>query len=244
MKHLVLTALLFGSCATAAAAQVTTFTSSTDFHAANPDAVLIEDFEDVPLAIRDARIPSYLGPNGLIGFLALPSIPYEPNVVVAGPGYYNFGAGLNPTSSTILTSSNNEDILGILQVPVTSLGFDLFLNDVPATLSFFNGDTLLATLAFDTPPVFGQNLAFAGIYSAEGVTSFEWHATNGERINTGIDNIYAGPIPDLLPNSVPEPATWAMMLFGFGAMGLALRKKRAERRAAPYWGVLSHSSQS
>ena len=27
--------------------------------------------------------------------------------------------------------------------------------------------------------------------------------------------------------AVPEPATWAMMLLGFGAMGVALRKKKA-----------------
>jgi hypothetical protein len=25
---------------------------------------------------------------------------------------------------------------------------------------------------------------------------------------------------------VPEPATWAMMLLGFGAMGIAIRRRR------------------
>ena len=28
------------------------------------------------------------------------------------------------------------------------------------------------------------------------------------------------------PSAVPEPATWAMMLFGFGAVGFALRRRR------------------
>jgi PEP-CTERM motif len=223
MKYISTLAFALICASTAAHAQVTTYTSSADFHAANPDAVLIEDFENVPLAVRDARIPSYQGPNGLIGFLALPSQPYESNIVIAGPGYDNFGAGLNPTTSTVLTSSNIEHYVGILQVPVTSLGFDLWLNDSPSTLSFFNGDTLLATLNFDTPPVFGQNLAFAGIFSSEGVTSFEWQTTSDT--NTGLDNIYAGPIPGASPSGVPEPSTWAMMLFGFGAIGVAMRRR-------------------
>jgi hypothetical protein len=29
-----------------------------------------------------------------------------------------------------------------------------------------------------------------------------------------------------VPPTAPEPATWAMMLFGFGAAGLALRRRR------------------
>ncbi|WP_395623577.1 PEPxxWA-CTERM sorting domain-containing protein [Sphingomonas daechungensis] len=31
----------------------------------------------------------------------------------------------------------------------------------------------------------------------------------------------------LISNSVPEPATWAMMLMGFGAVGFAMRRKRS-----------------
>lgn len=31
-------------------------------------------------------------------------------------------------------------------------------------------------------------------------------------------------------NAVPEPATWAMMLLGFAAMGFALRRRRADNR--------------
>jgi len=33
-------------------------------------------------------------------------------------------------------------------------------------------------------------------------------------------------IDNIAVNSVPEPATWAMMLFGFGACGMALRSRR------------------
>lgn len=36
-----------------------------------------------------------------------------------------------------------------------------------------------------------------------------------------------------LTASVPEPGTWAMMLFGFGAMGFALRRNRRTTSALP-----------
>ena len=36
-----------------------------------------------------------------------------------------------------------------------------------------------------------------------------------------------------IPAAVPEPATWAMMLVGFGAVGFALRRRKSERGAVP-----------
>ena len=36
-----------------------------------------------------------------------------------------------------------------------------------------------------------------------------------------------------IPAAVPEPATWAMMLVGFGAVGFAMRRRKSERGAVP-----------
>ena len=36
-----------------------------------------------------------------------------------------------------------------------------------------------------------------------------------------------------IPAAVPEPATWAMMLVGFGAIGFAMRRRRSESGAVP-----------
>ena len=36
---------------------------------------------------------------------------------------------------------------------------------------------------------------------------------------------YSGTIQFSAPNAVPEPATWAMMLVGFGAVGYGMRRK-------------------
>ena len=33
-------------------------------------------------------------------------------------------------------------------------------------------------------------------------------------------------VDNLAINAVPEPATWAMMLLGFGAVGFAMRRRR------------------
>jgi hypothetical protein len=32
------------------------------------------------------------------------------------------------------------------------------------------------------------------------------------------------------PTGVPEPATWAMMLLGFGGIGMAMRRSRRRNR--------------
>jgi hypothetical protein len=233
MKHMASIVFALVCYSTVAGAQVTTFTNSADFHAANPSTTLIENFEDSDPALRDTALPNYTGPGGEITFTPISSTPFEPNVWLASPGYTDEGAG--PNSSVILTVTGNEDFVGTLAAPAYALGFDVFLNDWPATLSFFNGDTLLATLTFDTPPELGNNIAFAGITSAQGVTSFHWTATNGQYLDTAIDNIFVGS-----PTGVPEPSTWAMMLLGFGAIGVAMRRKRRARPCG-IWGPANAS---
>lgn len=211
-----------------AGATVTTYTNSADFLAANRSVALIEDFDDAgPSTWVPAHLPTYTGPRGLITFTPIGGYP-EPNLTIATPGFDEFASDLIPLSSFVLTTNGNEDFIGTLTNPALALGFDILLNDSPGTVSFFNGTTLLAVLTFETPPLPGNNRAFAGIFSTDGVTSFRWTATNGDRFpfgDTGIDNIYAGPIT----HGVPEPSTWAMMLMGFGAMGLAMRRRRAGR---------------
>jgi PEP-CTERM motif-containing protein len=222
MKQLGLLCLAI-AFSTPAAATTVLFSDSTGFQTAAPTATLIESFEDSSLALRGIALPSYTGPGNEITFTPLAGDP-TPNVFLASSGFTNFGLGLNPTTSVVLTTSGNEDFVGTLASPVFGLGFDVLLNDSPLTISFFNGVTLLGTLTFDDPVVPGDNLAFAGITSTTGVTSFRLTATNGDQINTGVDNIYTQVVQ--LESAVPEPSTWLMMLFGFGALGLAMRKAR------------------
>ena len=225
-RHLIAATAAIAFPVTAEAATVL-FTDQATFTAAAPATVLIENFEDSPLASRDISLPGYSGPGAEISF-----VPYDgspgPNLVIASAGYTNFGAGLNPTTSTILTASGNEDFEGFLTSPTSALGFNVFLNDSPYTVTFLNGVIVLGTLTYDNPLVAGDNFGFAGITSDTPITSFRVTAVNGGVINTGVDNIVvAASAP------VPEPATWAMMLLGFGAIGRVLRRGRRTVKTAP-----------
>jgi hypothetical protein len=50
-------------------------------------------------------------------------------------------------------------------------------------------------------------------------------------VSPGIDGSYAGTLT-FTPLSVPEPATWALMITGFGAAGVMLRRRRWVRATA------------
>ena len=220
MKNALPVALGLICSAAPAHATVTAYTDPAAFFAANPDVALIEDFEDSPPSSWEVHDPTYTGPRGLITFTPIGGT-WDPNVTIALPTYNTFAPDLNPIGSYVLTTNGNEDFIGTLNIPATSLGFTVFTNDFPGTVRFYNGDTLLATILYDDPVVPGNNRQFGGIYSSNGVTSFRWTATNGGWIDTGIDNIYAGPVD----HAVPEPSTWAMMLLGLVAVGLAARRK-------------------
>ncbi|KQW68081.1 hypothetical protein ASE17_06370 [Phenylobacterium sp. Root77] len=52
-------------------------------------------------------------------------------------------------------------------------------------------------------------------------TAYEYQNTGGARAVTG------GRVMLDVPSAVPEPATWAMMIMGFGLAGAALRSRKA-----------------
>jgi hypothetical protein len=41
-----------------------------------------------------------------------------------------------------------------------------------------------------------------------------------------------GPYDKIKPGAVPEPSTWALMLVGFGGLGIAIRRRRFLARDA------------
>lgn len=69
--------------------------------------------------------------------------------------------------------------------------------------------------------IFSQfsSLNFSFIPSTAGAFKFGFSSADGRTIY--LDNLKISVTP-----SVPEPATWAMMLIGFGAMGVSLRRRR------------------
>ena len=64
---------------------------------------------------------------------------------------------------------------------------------------------------------------YLGFTSSAPITGFQWDTTAGGQLNTGFTNISVGTAGV----GVPEPATWTLMLAGFGGLGAMLRRRRA-----------------
>ena len=109
----------------------------------------------------------------------------------------------------------------------------------------FNGSTITGlanvtgsnNLFYLTGPFFvdGNGLGFS---TASGVSA-NLFVTNGTsyRVNTMGAGLLTGLVtarvtPVTVAAAVPEPATWAMMLMGFGVIGAALRRRRRSFAAA------------
>jgi hypothetical protein len=82
------------------------------------------------------------------------------------------------------------------------------------------------------------DLSVASTYGAGFITAFGGGTVEGSQaalldalqsetayLNIHTDAFPAGEIRGFL-SPVPEPSTWAMMLFGFGAVGFAMRRRR------------------
>lgn len=163
-------------------------------------------------------------------------------------GVWSFGYELTNTSGLPLTSSS-----------VTSLGFDVDPDVAPSSISVDGGFNTVASgsisnatqveACFKTGQ--GNNCAGGGSIgfdmgeTASGTFTlgppigtdqliFSNFVVRYQRINgPGIVNDGSGiGVPH---SPVPEPATWAMMLLGFGLLGGAIRSAKRRQRLAVSW---------
>ena len=114
---------------------------------------------------------------------------------------------------------NGDDTGAVLTFPVMGPPTTVFLN--PAWISI-SGDTLSASIPRSLLPSTG--FAFA-----------DYTYINWSRSAFGTQDFIADLAPDdesILASFVPEPATWAMMIVGFGAVGLAARRRRGAKATA------------
>lgn len=98
------------------------------------------------------------------------------------------------------------------------------------TLSFYDAAGALlsanpVTLTYGATTDPGSYARYA-VTSSTGIGSFTFSGFAAG--NTSIDNLVA---TTNVGSAVPEPATWGMMLAGFGAVGVALRRRRSVRVA-------------
>jgi hypothetical protein len=155
-------------------------------------------------------------------------------------GTGNFANEPSPNTIFFFTGSETP-ILNVTNGFDTGFSF-FYTSSTAATVSVFSGlngtGTLLGTI--DLNAQYNQNcggdpsgdfcnFTNAGVAFAGTAYSIDFGGTAGQ---TGYDDITFGSA--VAGGAVPEPATWAMMLAGFGMIGFAARRRPHVKTAVTY----------
>ncbi len=181
-------------------------------------------------AFADTIDFSQFGPEGstpttpLSGFTA-DGVHFE----LVGPSDFYRGdqgstiAGQFVTGTPVLLTSGPGQMVLYFDTPISSLA-DIFVEsnaygDYTATMTAYGTSGLLGSVSYSSTSAYAPGtLPGFSIYGS-GITTITLSSTND---SLGIDA--AGPYTPVTP--APEPASWALMLVGFGALGAALRTRR------------------
>lgn len=141
------------------------------------------------------------------------------DMFVIDPGYY----GSSYAGGGFLTSDYAQPNVVTINFAASNafaLDFGPLLDGLTQfTLAFSNGSTVFTQLAVGG--IVGTNsLEFYGIVTDTAFTSVSITMNDAPYYNA-LDNVTIGV------GAVPEPATWALMIGGFGLAGSALRRRRA-----------------
>jgi hypothetical protein len=131
--------------------------------------------------------------------------------------YLDNFAGVTEGSQAANIEDNGASIFNIVfSSSIKSLGFDFVTND--DTIVTIGGATSMTLNLLAGIPT------FFGITNADGFTTLTFDPS-GAPSAIGVDALaYSGSLTSVV-SPAPEPATWAMMIFGFGITGAAMRRK-------------------
>ena len=170
----------------------------------------------------DAVVP--VNPFGIVGLTStVIDLDGSPGPGTLSAGGFNLIAGRTYTLDFVLGGAQRGSRAdGIFARLLSSAGGDLFGVSGTGVFSGFGGLDLGSNFAFST--VIAGSAPFAS-------SSLTFRANNnttlGFQIGTSSgDNV--GPLLDsvtLTQNVIPEPATWAMLITGFGLVGMAARRR-------------------
>lgn len=147
---------------------------------------------------------------------------YSEAGVTFGPGRISseYADNYNSTGSYYDNDQGNlQQISLAFDAPVEAFAFNWGAADVIWTLDLFSGANLLAS--YQLTPTFASNAKEYFGFTGTGITSATFSHVGGDWVF--IDNLTYGA------GAVPEPASWAMMIIGFGLVGAASRRRAIAR---------------
>lgn len=193
-------------------------------------------FFDASTTLRRALIAG----AALIGSLALPSmaqatVQVNPAATVSPCTNFTFsvtitacaGGYSNNLLLSSVTNSTGLAALAALGAPSTGTFLEAKLENLDSTTGVINFTTMLTGMT-----VFAMHAGGAGD-GDQGTFFFQFDAGAGidvitvtDRLNSNSTGLSNAALFQTGAGAVPEPGTWAMMLLGFGAMGVSLRRRR------------------
>lgn len=210
-------ALLLAPAALApAAASTTVMLTKTQFDTSSP-VVKLETASGVMFAHASPALLTFTGYANDVFAYCIDPFTSIPNGTVSPPANY-----LVTSISQILSAlpeANVRKIGNLALTGSTAFGYDAFVTQA-AIWTYFPGLT-----------VSSENAAFQAAFLARAAGA--QLATDAQLAQLiGYESIdKQGQVQDFV-TAVPEPATWAMLIVGFGAVGLAVRRR--ERRSVVF----------
>ncbi|MBB5687843.1 PEPxxWA-CTERM sorting domain-containing protein [Sphingobium boeckii] len=149
------------------------------------------------------------------------SFAASPFTFTSGDSVFTFSATGDFTAPTAIKTGGTGKVNTIFGQPTTN-----FVDR--STLTFGRNDQYGA-FAAATPIRFSNGENFIGLQATSGGSIFYGFAYTSDNIlkSYGFENVAGRAITATTAGPVPEPATWAMMLTGFGAVGSAMRRRRS-----------------
>jgi len=136
--------------------------------------------------------------------------------------HYSFAFNLGGLSATVSNiTDNGTGTFTFVGGPVNESPFGTFQLAVDCTSGCITGYNA------NSPSVLGFKVAGANALTVNSLTK----NSNGDYFSADVTNTHGvtGNIgANSLKGAVPEPASWAMMLVGFGGLGAALRHRRRQ----------------